>query len=115
VFSRIFFALRRRSLRARAAAMTGVAVPKLPNTTFELLSFREAETIAKHTGREVAFIRVDAPRIEGASAAIVLGVDIASPPDTDMVKMCCCTGRAELRRAAGDRWVFVKWSQTTCS
>jgi hypothetical protein len=101
-------------LRAARAMLTEDALPQMEKTTFELISLEEAETKASQSGREVPYIAVDEPRIDGAAGTLSLGVDIALPRVAGMIKMCCCAGRAEFRRTP-ERWVFQKWAQMTCS
>jgi len=90
------------------------ALPAMPGVKFELVALKEAEARAAHSGRNVVFISVDRPQVSGDTASIWLGVDIAVPPRSGVIKMCCCTSLAEFRRA-DDRWAFVKYSRTTCS
>jgi hypothetical protein len=89
-------------------------LPDVPDTSFELITLGDAEARAKQTGREVVYLVVDAPRIEGDEGTITLGVDMAMPEKPGTVKLCCCTGRAQFHKAA-ERWVFVKWISETCS
>lgn len=95
-------------------AVTPDALPKLPNTTLEPITVQDAEAMAKRTGRDVVYLVVGDPRVDGDTASLVLGVDLALPPDAGLVKMCCCTGRASFRRIS-NRWVFEKWVSQTCS
>ena len=90
------------------------ALPKIAGTEFELIGANEASARAERSRKDVVFLTVNDPRIEGAAAFVWLGVDLAMPSKAGVVKMCCCTGRAEFRKADG-RWVFVKWGGMTCS
>jgi hypothetical protein len=89
------------------------AMPSMRGCRFESISSEDADAVAARTRRDVVYIGVDTPHIDGDSATISLGVDFA-PADKSAVKMCCCTSRAEFRRRTG-RWTFVKWTGTTCS
>ena len=90
------------------------ALPTIAGTEFELIGADEASARAERSRKDVVYLTVNDPRIEGAAAFLWLGVDLAVPSKAGVVKMCCCAGRAEFRRA-GDRWVFVKWAAMTCS
>src|SRR5439155_1428444 len=100
----------RKELVDAKLTLTADALPNLPATTFEIISLQEAETLARRTGRDVVYLAVDNPHIDGDAATISLGIDVATHSNAGVVKMCCCTGRAEYRKRAGT-WVFVKWRE----
>ena len=104
----------RKELVDAKLTLTADALPNLPATTFEMISLQEAETLARRTGRDVVYLAVDNPHIDGDAATISIGIDVAMPSKVGVVKMCCCTGRAEYRNRAA-MWVFVKWRQMICS
>ena len=101
-------------MRAAEAWLTQDYLPDVPDTSFELITLGDAEARAKQTGREVVYLVVDAPRLDGDEGTITLGVDMAMPGEPGTVKLCCCIGRAQFHKAA-ERWVFVKWISKTCS
>ena len=88
----------------------------LPQVTYELFlqSPAEAQAEADRRNTPVAFLIVDSPAINGDTATLTLGVDMATPRSSHLVKLCCCAGTAEYQRS-GSTWVFVKWSSIVCS
>ena len=90
------------------------ALPAVDGYDLFLLSPSDAQAEADRRKTSVAFITVDEPVIAGDTATIWLGVDIAVPSQSGLVKLCCCSGKAEFRRA-GNSWTFVKWSGVVCS
>jgi len=104
----------RKELVDAKVTLTADALPNLPAMTFEIISLQEAEALARRTGRDVVYLTVDNPCIDGDAATISFGIDVAMPRKAGMVNLCCCTGRAEYRLRAGT-WVFVKWRQMICS
>jgi hypothetical protein len=90
------------------------ALPQRAGYEFVLISVVAAQAEADRVGRPVYFITVDRPSIIEDTATISLGVDVVSPREPKSIKMCCCTGQAQFRRAGG-RWTFVKWAQMICS
>ena len=102
-----------RELPSDSVQLTERALPNIPDSRFELISFAELSAMAARTRSDVFYIAVDSPRIEQESATISLGVDfVAASKET--LKMCCCSGRGEFRRTES-RWAFVKWISMTCS
>jgi hypothetical protein len=94
--------------------LSRTALPQRVGYTFFLISEAAAQTEADRVGRAVYFITVDRPSIVEDTATISLGVDVVSPREPKSIKMCCCAGQAQFRRA-GDRWSFVKWARMICS
>jgi hypothetical protein len=90
------------------------ALPRREGQDAFLISVASAQADADRTGTPVHFIGVDGPSIIGETATISLGVDVVFPRDPKVVKLCCCTGRAEFARVGG-RWTFVKWGGMVCS
>jgi len=90
------------------------ALPEVEGYQLYLLSAAEAQAEADRHNASVLFIAVDEPSINGDSATIWLGVDTAVPSQSGLIKLCCCTGKAEFRRSASS-WHFVKWSTMVCS
>jgi hypothetical protein len=90
------------------------ALPQRDGYAFFLISGAAAQAEADRVGRPIYFIAVDRPSISDDTATISLGVDVVSPREPKSIKMCCCDGVAQFRRAAG-RWTFVKWTQMICS
>ena len=90
------------------------ALPQRDGYEFFLISEVAAQAEADRVGRAVYFITVDRPSIIEDTATISLGVDVVSPREPKTIKMCCCTGQGQFRRAGG-RWTFVKWAQMICS
>jgi hypothetical protein len=90
------------------------ALPQRPGYEFSLISEVGAQAEADRVRRAVYFIIVDRPSIVEDTATLSLGVDVESPREPKTIKMCCCTGQGQFRRAGG-RWTFVKWAQTICS
>ena len=88
----------------------------LPQVTYELFlqSPADAQAEADRRNAPVAYLIVDDPIITGDAATLWLGVDTAIPRASGLLKLCCCTGKAEYRRV-DDSWVFVKWSSMVCS
>jgi len=102
-----------RELGSAHLKLTDRALPSLREAHFALISADDTHAMAARTGRDVVYIAVDGPLINGDSATISLGVDFV-PANTSSVKMCCCSGRAQFSKAA-ERWTFVKWISMTCS
>jgi hypothetical protein len=90
------------------------AVPAVDGYRFFLLSPADAQAAADKDAKPIAFVTVDQPAITGDSATISIGVDMALPAGSRLVKLCCCTGSAEFRRGPAG-WTFVKWSTMVCS
>jgi hypothetical protein len=90
------------------------ALPQRPGYEFFLISDVGAQAEADRVRRAVYFIIVDRPSIVEDTATLSLGVDVESPREPKTIKMCCCTGQGQFRRAGG-RWTFVKWAQMICS
>jgi quercetin dioxygenase-like cupin family protein len=95
-------------------ALNESALPQLDPYHFFLLSPADAQAVADRRKQTMPFLTVDQPSIDGDTATVWLGVDIAAPADPNMIRLCCCTGRAEFRRSGGG-WAFVKWLVTICS
>jgi hypothetical protein len=90
------------------------ALPQRAGYEFVLISEAAAQAQADRVGRDVYFVTVDRPAITEDTATISLGVDVVSPREPKSIKMCCCNGVGQFRRAGG-RWTFVKWAQMICS
>jgi len=102
-----------RELGGAQLQLTDRALPVLRKAHFTLISAGDAHAMAARTGRDVVYIAVDSPQINGDTAAISLGVDFV-PAHTGSVKMCCCSGRAQFSKTP-EGWTFVKWISITCS
>ena len=90
------------------------ALPELDPYQLFLLSPADAQAMADRRAATIPFITIDQPSIDGDRATISLGVDIATPSNPRVIKLCCCTGQAEFHRSGGG-WTFVKWLTTVCS
>jgi hypothetical protein len=90
------------------------ALPHAHGLDFFLISESAAQAQADRTKNHVTYLTVERPVINGEDASIVLGVDMAIPPDPKTVKLCCCDGEAHFQRVKG-RWTFVRWGLERCS
>lgn len=104
----------RSSMPEAAMLLTDASLPDVDGYAFFLLSPSEAQTTADRRSETVAFITVDRPVLEGDTATVWLGVDVAAPTHPNTIRLCCCSGKAEYRRIR-DGWSFVKWSTMICS
>ena len=94
--------------------LTSAALPSVRGYELFLLSPADAQAAANRDAKTIAFISVDQPAIDAASATLQIGVDIVLPDKSGQWKACCCTGKAEFRRTP-DGWAFVKWSGIVCA
>jgi hypothetical protein len=104
----------RRELPKAGLTLGPGALPKRDGYEFELISAAEARSEATRTKRTISFVAIDEPVITGETATIWLGADLAWPDDPNVVKLCCCEGKARFSRAR-DRWAFVRWDTMECS
>ena len=104
----------RQEMPLAGESLTSAALPRLDGYEFYLTTAAAAQAEADRTRRNVTFLIVDRPVIAGDTATLWLGVDIAIPADPNNVKLCCCTGLGQFRRAQG-RWAFVEWTERVCS
>jgi hypothetical protein len=104
----------REEMPAAGVKLGGGALPQLEGYEFYLISGASAQSEAERTQRAITFITVDGPSITDDTATVSLGVDVTAPLRPNEVKLCCCSGEAQFRRAEG-RWTFVNWVGTTCS
>jgi hypothetical protein len=94
--------------------LSHAALPHRDGYEFYLLSMTTAQAEAEKTQKPVSFITVDQPSITGNIAEITLGVDMVTPPQAGMVKLCCCSGTARFQRT-GNQWTFIEWGARVCS
>ena len=94
--------------------LTNRALPQRAGTEFYLLSSRDAQAEADRTGKNVPYIFVDQPAIDGDSGSLSIGVDFVMPRDKKQVKLCCCTGFGQFKKVAG-KWTLLKWARMVCS
>jgi len=94
--------------------LTDRALPQREGTEFYLLSSKDAQAEADRTGRNVSYIFVDQPTIDGDNGSLAIGVDFVMPRDKKVVKACCCTGFGQFKRVAG-KWTLLKWARMICA
>jgi hypothetical protein len=90
------------------------ALPHVHGLDFFLIAKATAQAQADRTKDTVTYVIIDRPVINGDEASLLLGVDIAIPPDPKGAKLCCCDADAQFHREKG-RWTFVKWGMRRCS
>src|SRR4029450_5888669 len=101
-------------LRTTKMKLGPAALPKREGYEFYLISAATAQTTADSSGKLVHFLTVDSPNINGETATVRLGTDVAFPQQPNLGKMCCCSARGEFRRVSA-RWTFLKWTEFICS
>jgi hypothetical protein len=93
--------------------LTDRALPQREGTEFYLLSGKDAQAEADRTGRNVPYIVVDQPTIDGDTGSLAIGVDFVMPREKKVAKQCCCTGYGQFKRVAG-KWTLLKWTRIIC-
>ncbi|HEX5214588.1 MAG TPA: hypothetical protein VFV98_03955 [Vicinamibacterales bacterium] len=93
--------------------LTSRALPQREGAEFYLLSSKDAQAEADRTARDVPYIFVDQPSIDGEIGSLAIGVDFVMPRDKKVAKSCCCTGVGQFKRVAGT-WTFLKWVRMIC-
>lgn len=93
--------------------LTTRALPQREGTEYYLLTSKDAQAEADRTGRNVPYVVVDQPTIDGDTGSLAIGVDFAMPRDKKSEKSCCCTGFGQFKRVTG-KWTFQKWARIIC-
>ena len=93
--------------------LTDRALPQREGAEYYLLSTKDAQAEADRTGRNVPYIVVDQPTIDGDTGSLAIGVDFVMPREKKSEKLCCCTGVGQFKHVAG-KWTFLKWTRMIC-
>ena len=94
--------------------LTAAAVPQREGYDFYLVSPAAARAEADKSGKPFFFVIARNPTIDGDSASVSIGADLALPSASLQLKLCCCVFRGEFRRMEG-RWTFSRWAERACA
>jgi hypothetical protein len=93
--------------------LTAAGLPDIPGVGFTLLSYEDAVALAARTGKRVSFIDIGLLTLTSTEATIRLGTDFVEPPESGMIKLCCCSRIAYYAKQR-DRWIFRAWGAGRC-
>jgi hypothetical protein len=73
------------------------------------------QKLADQSKKVVAYVVLSDLSIEGGSATVTVGADIAVPASEHAVKLCCCSAEERYQRRPDGHWRFVERQREVCS
>jgi hypothetical protein len=90
------------------------SLPKVRGVSFVLMPKDQIQDRANREHDTFTYVVLSSLDIDGPTAKVAVGTDMAIPENSGIGKLCCCIGTAEFKLIR-QAWVFIKWTGIICS